>query len=165
MSLKPRYVWRNAIFASTLSPSERLVALALEQYMNGSAANAWPSVPTLALSTALSVRTVQRALQNLVRDGWLEVAAPASQWRPTTYRAALRGDMVSGLNHDSGVTPCPPGVTTSAPSGDRVSPEPLRGTSKEPLIKRADARRKKKGARTVGAHHPHLKYLDEAGNG
>jgi hypothetical protein len=129
--------------------------------MNGQGGNAWPSVSTISLCTGFSARTVQRALQNLVRDRWLEIAAPASQWRPTTYGAVLRGDMVTGLSNDSEVTPWPSGVTTATASGDTVTPEPL-GTSREPLIStRASARGKKKAARSKRAA-PDLTYLDDA---
>ena len=160
--LARRYRWRNAIFASTLRPSERLVALALEQYMNGASLTARPSVSTLALASGLSNRTVQRALSELVRNRWLEEAAPASQHLATSYRALLRGDMVTPLEQP-GVTPCPPGVTNATPRGDTMSPEPLgtsRGTS---TSTRARAREGKRKGRRAGSARPDLSYLDEAG--
>jgi hypothetical protein len=165
MSIKPRYVWRNALFASTLRPAERLVALAFEQYMNGKSASAWPSKKTLALATGLSDRTVQSALHGLVEGGWLEVAAPASQHRPTTYRALLRGEILAPLravNETQGSNPRIPGEQITTVRGATASPEPLDEHLEEPLTStRARARARKKGARTDRAR-PDLAIYDEA---
>jgi Helix-turn-helix domain len=143
----PRYAWRNAIFASTLLSRERLVALAWEQFMNGKSGCAWPSKSTLALATGLSTRTVQSALHGLVRAGWLEIAAPESQHRPVMYTALLRGEKFASLRLSQGSNSRPPGEQISTARGANSAPEPLEGTSREPLTTRAGARERKKARR------------------
>jgi DNA-binding transcriptional MocR family regulator len=159
--VKPRYVWRNAVFASTLKPSERLVALALEQHMDPNG-KAWPSKARLSSTTGLSTRTVQSALRGLVAKGWLEIAAPSSQHRSATYRTLLRGEMVASLEDAQGSNSRPPGEQITTVRGAMVAPEPLRTSKRTSTSSRAPAREgKRKSARTGGARSD-LTVYDEA---
>lgn len=79
---RPRFLfaWRHAL-ASTQGPSSsvaRLVALTLALYMDREGQSAWPSQDTMATRTALTDRTVGRALEQLCADGWLERQARKS---------------------------------------------------------------------------------------
>jgi hypothetical protein len=81
----PLFRWQKALRDSELSPSARLVALTLSTYMNAQGEECFPSVPTLAHDTGLSVRAVQYALRQL----------EAGQWLSTTFRTHRRGDPTS----------------------------------------------------------------------
>jgi hypothetical protein len=142
----PRYAWRNAIFASTLTPTERLVALALEQFMSTRNGSAWPSQKVLGIATGLSTRTVRVALQRLVAAGYLKVATPASQHRTAVYRLLLRGEAISGLQSSQGGNLQPPDRQLTTGRAEAVSDEPL-GTSREPLTSTRAGARGKKNAR------------------
>jgi hypothetical protein len=48
------------------------VACCILKYINQRTEKAWPSQETIALETKLSVRTVKRAVRELVRTGWYD---------------------------------------------------------------------------------------------
>ena len=54
------------------SPSTRMVAVALGDYVNTDSSYAWPSVANLARRSGLSTRQVQRCLRQIEKDGWIE---------------------------------------------------------------------------------------------
>ena len=56
------------------SPSTRMVAVALGDYVNTDSSYAWPSVANLARRSGISTRQVQRCLRQIERDGWIERA-------------------------------------------------------------------------------------------
>jgi hypothetical protein len=66
-----------------------LVRLA-ESVDDESGAGAYPAVATIARETSLTSRSVKRALQWLLTDGWIEVQSPGGGRRKTvTYRLVL----------------------------------------------------------------------------
>jgi DNA-binding transcriptional regulator YhcF (GntR family) len=64
--------YHEAIFASNLSSNAKLTALAISKYYNWKEKKAaWPSNKTLAKATSLSVRSIIRAKNELVKGGFL----------------------------------------------------------------------------------------------
>jgi hypothetical protein len=71
----------RAILRSTLDAESRLVAIALADHMNVHD-EAYPSVGTLAIETALSERTVQGVIRHGLAHGWL--SARGASGKPRT---------------------------------------------------------------------------------
>lgn len=84
------WVWKH----SRATGNARLVMLALADHAHPDGSHAYPSVDELARMCLLSSRTVQRCLQQLVKDGEIELSAQARQHRATEYR--LPGVAIQG---------------------------------------------------------------------
>lgn len=152
---------RDAVLTpgAALSPSARLVVCAIANYANGKSRLGWPSIATLAAATGWSERTVQRALRELVRQGWLEVQTMGHGRRATEYRVTwprwvhqlreahpdswldlLRGASGTALDVGKGDSLTPLGGAEGdalSPTGDSVSPQTRQGdtpTREEPEI-------------------------------
>jgi hypothetical protein len=64
--------YRAAVKGSTLSPVQKSVALAMADHMNyDTLGDAYPGPALIAGETGWEIRTVKRALKELVRLGWL----------------------------------------------------------------------------------------------
>lgn len=64
--------YHEVIFASTLTSNARLTALAISSFYNWKEKKAcWPSNKTLAKATGLSIRSIVRAKNELVSQGYL----------------------------------------------------------------------------------------------
>lgn len=94
--------YHEAIFASELTPNARLTALAISKFYNWKEGKAcWPSNKTLAKATGLSIRSIIRSKNELVKAGYLVsdrrfndssvyktltpcqiVATPVTEWQP-----------------------------------------------------------------------------------
>lgn len=98
---RPYTAWWDSIAALTLTAAEKATLQAMARRVNwDTGGRGYPKVDTLAHDTGLSDRTVQRALHSLTcaapcgdrrchHRGLLVIEAPATQWRPTTYRVAI----------------------------------------------------------------------------
>ena len=100
------YVWQL-----TLSPTQKLVAIALADHCHDDGTEARPSQSLLAKKTGLSERTIRTALQELVRLDVLMVQRKSGQHSPNCYMfpipdgfATLRGATVSGLSPEGQLT-------------------------------------------------------------
>ena len=86
--------YHEAIFASELTSNAKLTALAISKYYNWKEDKAcWPSNKTLAKATSLSIRSIVRAKNELVNNGYL-----VSQRRmnnSSVYKATTPGHTVS----------------------------------------------------------------------
>jgi hypothetical protein len=87
------------VWASRFAGNDKLVLLRLADYADDSGRSIFPSVPTVARTCGLSVRTVQRAIMNLKAAGVLLEVEPAKVERsmPANYRidrAALRENAI-----------------------------------------------------------------------
>jgi hypothetical protein len=81
--------WRRDVLRhSNLKPTERLVAMALADYMNATGDNCAPSHEGIAKRTGLHRNAIGRALRNLDAAGWVDVERPAkpNQHQRSTYR-------------------------------------------------------------------------------
>lgn len=66
------FTYRDAIYASNLTSSQKLVALTISYHYNWKEGKpAFPSNKTLSKETSLSIATVVRAKKELVKLGWL----------------------------------------------------------------------------------------------
>jgi hypothetical protein len=96
------------------SPSTRMVAVALGDYVNTDSSYAWPSVANLARRSGISTRQVQRCLRQIERDGWIERAAGDNHKLGTTlwiWRKRI------GVGGGMGVPP-PPTPPPPPPRGE-----------------------------------------------
>ena len=62
--------WINYIYSTKLTSKAKLVASVLASYMHGKD-EAFPGLGRLAYETSLSKRTVQNAIDELTREGWI----------------------------------------------------------------------------------------------
>lgn len=103
-------VWRT-----DLPTTEKMVLLVIADHANDDGSEAWPSQATIAKKASVSIRTVQRAVNNLVAEGyvWLDKhqggsATCRDDRRPHRYTivlSRLRGDSTTtrksrGDSHD-----------------------------------------------------------------
>lgn len=86
-------VW--ALDDKELKDARLLTLLALADFATD-ACLAWPSVPTLAQRTRICERQVQRAIQWLVEQSYLEIATKGNgRGNVTTYKVSLKGDTIT----------------------------------------------------------------------
>jgi len=111
-------VWRT-----DLPTVEKMVLLVIADHANDEGTEAWPSQATIAKKASVSIRTVQRSVNNLVKEGYLRMekhrggsATCREDRRPHRYTiriSKLRGDRETtrierGDSHDlDGATPTP----------------------------------------------------------
>lgn len=106
---------------------DKFVLLKLADCANDEGENAYPAVATIARETGMSVRSVQRSLGNLLREGILEQSKPSSPTFPAIYRIRTdRGVTQSPVTrgHQGGVTQARGGVTQSPKPSVEPSVEP-----------------------------------------
>lgn len=82
-----RFEWEQAIRASKLSSTTKLVAFALATWMNADGSNAWRSGKQLARDASLARSTVQESFRELEDAGWLR--GEHRRGRPTKWVAML----------------------------------------------------------------------------
>lgn len=82
-------LWDGLVLASNLGAGTKVVGLALSRYANfESGRDVRPGFPRLAADCSLSMRTVERAVGELINAGWL-VRISAGSGGPNGGRAAL----------------------------------------------------------------------------
>lgn len=106
------------------SSNNKLVLLVLANYTNDQG-RCWPSIATLTKKTELSERTVQRALAQLQRGGFLEVIHMPGH--SNVFVIHTGATWTSG-----GARVTPPGVTVWHPRGVTVTPITVKDPSFEP---------------------------------
>jgi predicted transcriptional regulator len=89
----------------------------------------WMATDTIAQKTRTNRRTVQRAIDTLCNDGFMELVEKATQHRPATYRFLFPNVDPVWVSEQPGVTSDPPEVT-SHPSG--VTSDPPEAVSRHP---------------------------------
>lgn len=124
-------VWR-----ANLPTTEKMVLLVIADHANDEGTQSYPSQATIAEKASISIRTVQRAVNTLVDEGYIRMfkhsggsATCREDRRPHLYQIninKLRGDTVTGRHSDAnGAT-----LTTSTGRHSRPMNHPL-----EPSIK------------------------------
>lgn len=98
---------RERIWTAELTPTEKLVALAVLQHRNSQTGMCFPSRECIAAQCGLSVRVVQRALAALKQEGIVEEAGQMGRFRLLRFGRVNLG--VMGDAHDT------PGVTHTTP--------------------------------------------------
>lgn len=86
--------WRNAVCAqqSTLTSTQRLVALALSLYANQDGGRCHPSEEALAIATGLTTRSVRSSLARIEQEGLAErrmIKGEGQAWRWTLWTLRL----------------------------------------------------------------------------
>lgn len=108
---KPVFTWRSAICKSTLTSTERHVALVVSLHFNEMGESCFPSLALLAEETALKTRTVSQCLKVLEAEGWLEREFDRSQkgrgtivYYTMTTPSAERSETTGGPADDDATT-------------------------------------------------------------
>jgi hypothetical protein len=113
-----RFYWQLAVRDSSLSSTQKLVALIYATHMDPDGTKAWPGAELLEPETGLHKGTVKRVRGELERLGWL--TADRRPGRTTIYAAAFpRGVILD----DPPVTDDDPGVSEDDEGGPRGRPD------------------------------------------
>ena len=110
------------VFDAQLKSNQKLVMLALADHANDMGGRVFPSIERVAHKVCLSKRQVQRIMNDLRKEGLIHMTHKASRHRPREYRIDLvklkaimveyevpvRGDNMTPLNGQVGVTPTSP---------------------------------------------------------
>lgn len=121
-------IWENGPANST----QRFVLLALADHGNDDGGNIFPAIDTIARKTALSERTVIRAIEGLVQDGYL--IRQRRQSVSNAYHivlARLSPSSVSDKMSLTEVTECHPVSDNLSSVSDRMSPPEV--TNRHPV--------------------------------
>jgi len=126
-------VWRT-----DLATIEKMVLLVIADHASDDGTEAWPSQATIAAKASISIRTVQRAVNSLVENGylWMQKGAGGSATcredrRPHKYTInikRLRGDTESArdqrgdIESDNGATLATPTGRLSRPMNHPIKP-------------------------------------------
>ena len=115
-------VWRTK-----LPTSEKMVLLVIADHASDEGDNAWPSQATIATRASCTIRTVQRCVNNLVREGYLRMEKGAGgsatcrdDRRPHRYTInlkRLRGDNLTTRKELRGVIDDEDGATLETDTG------------------------------------------------
>ena len=119
-------VWRT-----NLPTTEKMVLLVIADHGNDEGVEAWPSQATIATKASISIRTVQRCVNNLVKAGYLKMEKHAGgsitcreDRRPHRYTINLnkvRGDNMTGRKR--GDTSDHNGATIATDTGRQLRPK------------------------------------------
>lgn len=86
------------VLENDLSPKEKFVLVVLCRFADDSG-RCYPSLPTLLGLTGFDVRTVRKAIEKLVANGWLSyVQAPGKKRQYTIASARIKGTVVPCVN-------------------------------------------------------------------
>lgn len=96
------------VWKTNLPTTEKMVLLVIADHASDDGTNAWPSQATIAAKCSISVRTVQRSVNTLVRHGYIRLEKRAGgsvdcrdDRRPNRYTivlSRLRGDKLPPRN-------------------------------------------------------------------
>lgn len=126
------WVWSN----STSAPVDRLVLLAIADCANDDGAEAYPSMSRLAGKTGLSVRSVQRSINQLSADGELVVHRNGGPKGCNRYRVTMTPGTVSPPSESHPVRESPRQADIPSESrgrGDSVTPHPRQPVTSTPV--------------------------------
>lgn len=156
--------WRDALFASDLTSTTRLVLLTLSCHGDTDGADIRPGTRTLARKTGLSRRAVMDHLQAAERSGWIrrrELGRDRGQgWKRHGYELVIPAKVVNEGDHEGGERESPPSPERGEPhaqggepddtkvvnEGDHTSSVDLSKTSPPPEGESADADPDRMGA-------------------
>lgn len=111
----------SAVFEATdLTPTEKLVALAMADHASDDGRNVYPGYARLGLKTGCDKRTIQRTISALMDKGWIKVERKHTHTKPTIFAFVRGGGPVSPGGH----VPTGGVVAQSPQGGGTVSPKP-----------------------------------------
>lgn len=105
-SARRMYAWRDAIWASNLSTTEKIVALAYADHASSGTLRVWVAAERLQQRTGLKRTSSAGAVRRLRELGWLTIAVPGTTGATTRYALTIPDDVAATLPH----------VTTGRPS-------------------------------------------------
>ncbi len=128
---KVRFNWKKDVFAShTLSRSAKLMAAYLcDNFVNKHSGCCWPKNDTLAQNLALSKRSVQRHMGELISEGWLRHVKIKNARRALqiAFPNQAKGDTEHDVLSPSSMTkPSFKGDTTVIPYKNQVNNQGMR---------------------------------------
>ena len=128
-------VLRDAVADSDLNATAKVVAHAISTYMNKSG-YAYPGSKTIARRSSLSTRTVDKAIKQIERAGFLKVARVSGGNGKTNSYQALLSETANELRHNEWETANPTTQTANfaAVNGERRSPESSECELKQQLL-------------------------------
>ena len=132
--------WSDALIESDLRSTTKLVGLVLRKWLN-SAGSAYPSQATIATGASVSVKTVQKALRELVDAGFLTYRSRSNGRRSNQYQVVMPEDkhpaatsMPDELHRDA--NPEPSTRQWNDANGEPASHESLNESKKERVRER-----------------------------
>jgi hypothetical protein len=124
-------MWVKQVLAADISPTAKVIGVAISIHMNGDTRQAWPSHSTLARMCGVEKRTSERGVKELEKAGLLHISRVANRSNRYEMRR-LKGADQDGTDEDVGRVPTamvvPPDEDGTTPL-TRMSPEPLNITS------------------------------------
>jgi hypothetical protein len=126
-----REMWVKQVLASDISPTAKIIGVAISIHINGDCRQAWPSHSSLARMCSVEKRTSERAVKELEKAGLLTVSRKANCSNRYEMRRVPTGESVCTDEDDARVptasVPPPDEDGTTPPT--RMSPESLNITS------------------------------------
>jgi hypothetical protein len=99
-----REMWVKQVLASEISPTAKVIGVAISIHMNGEYRQAWPSHSTLAKMCSVGRRTSERAVQELEKAGLLNVSRMANRSNRYEMRRVPTGETL-GTDEDDARVP------------------------------------------------------------
>ena len=109
-------MWVKQVLASDISPTAKVIGVAISIHMNGEYRQAWPSHSTLAKMCSVGRRTSERAVQELEKAGLLNVSRMANRSNRYEMRRVPTGATL-GTDEDDARVPTAVTVGTDASVG------------------------------------------------
>jgi hypothetical protein len=163
--------WRNAVCArtSTLTSTQRLVALAMALYSDPDGTRCHPSTESLAAATALTTRSVGSALTGIERAGFATrqmMKGRGQAWRWTLWTLCIPEDaepnsLPRRKGSETGSTPFGEGVETDDTKVRKLVPKGVetRSADLERAPRKSDLEVKAISQPTVGRHDEHFEEV------
>lgn len=85
----PKFVWQTEFESAGVKPTSGFVGFVMSNRDNGDGKGFWVSAETIAQVTGLSLRTVERAIAELLRTGWLTQISRGCRGRASRYRLTI----------------------------------------------------------------------------
>jgi Helix-turn-helix domain len=100
---RDREMWVMQVLASEVSPTAKVIGVAIGIHMNGDSRQAWPSHSTLAKMCSVEKRTSERAVKELEKAGLLSVRRVANcSNRYEMRRIPTTGSIPTDMTEDDG---------------------------------------------------------------
>ncbi|MFJ4105928.1 hypothetical protein [Oerskovia enterophila] len=119
-SARRMYAWRDAIWASDLTATEKLVALTYADHASSGTLRVWVSPERLRQRTSLKRTSTTGALRRLAAAGWLKVTTPGSTGVATRYALTIPDEVAATMPVPTTTSTSTPPVVS--PHDERVSP-------------------------------------------
>ena len=95
------FSWRNAVYKSDLSSSEKFTLITISMFMTSRGFNSFPSIKLLAEKTSLSERSIKRAVKKISETGFISIAKKrdGKDWNHNQYTATFPKKTIAVEHH------------------------------------------------------------------